>query len=96
MEIVNTSHCIVFISDFCSQREYVLLPLLDEISAEIFGPEYPRARDLEYRTQLVLVNTHPAVDFPEPLPPNVIPVGGLQIQEPKPLSKVACGSDDSR
>lgn len=63
-------------------------PLLDAYSVEIFGSNYPRARDLEKYTRLVLVSTHPAVDYPEPLPPNVISVGGLQIAEPKPLDKV--------
>jgi glucuronosyltransferase len=42
---------------------------------------------LEEDTMLMLVNTHPATDFPEPLPPNIIPVGGLQIKEPKPLAE---------
>lgn len=54
----------------------------------MFGPDYPRARDLEYKTQLAFVSTHPAVDFPEPLPPNIIPVGGIQIAPPKPLQDV--------
>lgn len=66
-----------------------MLPLIDDISKELFGPEYPRARDLEVYTQLALVSTHPAVDFPEPLPPNVIAVGGLQIADPQPLDAVS-------
>lgn len=71
-----------------SRREFQLLPLLDGISRDIFGYGCPKARDLEYYMQLVLVNTHPAIDYPEPLPPNVIPVGGLQIVDAKPLPKV--------
>jgi glucuronosyltransferase len=43
------------------------------------------AKEMDQDTVLMLVNSHPAVDFPEPLPPNVIMVGGLQIREPKPL-----------
>lgn len=43
---------------------------------------------LEQKSVLALVNFHPAVDFPEPTLPNVIPVGGLQIQPSKLLSKV--------
>lgn len=42
---------------------------------------------MEKRAVLALVNTHPAVNFPESLPPNVIEVGGLQITEPQPLPK---------
>lgn len=44
--------------------------------------------DFEQRTALMLINTDNAVDFPEPLQPNVVQVGGLQIAEPKPLRNV--------
>lgn len=73
---------------YSSYREYELLPFMDDASEKIFGPDYPRARDLEAYLQLVLISTHPAIDFAEPLPPNVIPVGGLQIKDPKPLPEV--------
>lgn len=59
------------------------------MAREIFvDKDYPYMGDLEYKTVIALVNTHPAIDFPEPLPPNIIPVGGLQIKEGKPLAKV--------
>lgn len=60
----------------------------DLIASKPFGPDCPPVSQLEQLTQLALVSTHPAVTFSEPLPPNVIPVGGLQIKEPKPLAKV--------
>lgn len=44
--------------------------------------------DFEQRSALMLINTDNAVDFPEPLQPNMIQVGGLQIAEPKPLKEV--------
>lgn len=47
------------------------MPFIDEMSAKIFGPDYPRASELESKTVLALVNSHPALDFPEVLPPNV-------------------------
>lgn len=56
---------------FCRQRNYYFMPFIDEMSAKIFGPDYPRASELESKTVLALVNSHPALDFPEVLPPNV-------------------------
>ncbi|KAJ6633292.1 UDP-glucosyltransferase 2 [Pseudolycoriella hygida] len=49
-------------------------------------PELPDVRTLLRKIILVLCNTHFSVEKLEPLPPNVIPVGGLQIQEPKALN----------
>lgn len=48
----------------------------------------PYLGDLEKSLTLAMINTNPAVDFPEPLPPNIIPVGGLQIEIPKSLPNV--------
>lgn len=51
--------------------------------------DYPTLIELERKTSLMLVNTDKAMDAPEPLPPNVIQVGGLQITEAKPLPDVS-------
>lgn len=59
------------------------------MARKVFGSDYPYMGDLEKKTLIALVNTHPSIDFPEPLSPNIIPVAGLQIKEPKPLPKVA-------
>ncbi|KAG4073664.1 hypothetical protein HA402_000888 [Bradysia odoriphaga] len=70
------------------QRNYYFMPFIDEMLTKNFGPDYPGGRELELKTVLALVNSHPSIDFPEPLPPNVIPVGGLQIRSPpRPLPK---------
>lgn len=55
------------------------------MARKLFGPDYPYLGDLEFKTSIVLVNSHPSIDFPEALPPNIIPVGGLQVKEPEPL-----------
>lgn len=47
--------------------------------------DLPSTFDLIQKASLTLLNIHPATDFPLPLPPNVIGVGGLQISDPKPL-----------
>ena len=49
----------------------------------IYGPDTPYADDLDKKASIMLVNSHPAVDYPETLPQNIIQVGGLQINDPK-------------
>lgn len=44
---------------------------------------------IERDTKLTLINSDVTIDYPQPLPPNVIPVGGLQIREPKVLPVVS-------
>lgn len=75
----------IFVSSY---RDYHQLPVQDQIAKDIFGADYPPVSELERLTQIALVSTHPSIIYAEPLPPNVIPVGGLQIKDPKPLPKV--------
>ena len=53
----------------------------------MYGSDLPYVGDLEKRMQIALVNSHPAIEFAESLPPNVIEIGGMQIAEPKPIEK---------
>lgn len=71
-----------------SHRKYELVPHQDEIVRKHIQWHFPYLADIEKKTVLAVINTHPAFDGPEPMPPNVIPVGGLQIQEPKKLPDV--------
>lgn len=66
-----------------------MVPFLDQLSKQMFGADCPNGRELEQRTQIALVSTHPIIDSAESLPPNVIAIGGLQIVEPKTLPQVA-------
>lgn len=50
--------------------------------------DFPSLIELEQKTALMLVNSDNAVDYPEPLQPNMIQIGGLQIVEPKALPEV--------
>lgn len=50
--------------------------------------DFPSLDELEKKTALMLVNSDNAVDYPEPLQPNMIQVGGLQIVDPKQLPEV--------
>lgn len=58
---------------------------MQRMATKIFGPDLPNLGELERKSVLGFVNSHPTVDIPEPLPPNVIAVGGLQVRPAKPL-----------
>uniref|UniRef100_A0A8D8D8F3 UDP-glucuronosyltransferase 2B15 n=1 Tax=Culex pipiens TaxID=7175 RepID=A0A8D8D8F3_CULPI len=67
-------------------RNWYIMPQLDRKVRSFFQyPDMPYLADLEQRTQLMLVNTNPALDALEPLPPNVIAIGGAHIKDPEPL-----------
>lgn len=68
-------------------RRYFMVPKINAMAQKRFNrTDLPYLGDLEKHTALMLVNTHPLIEVFEPLPPNIITVGGLHIKEPKPLN----------
>lgn len=64
-----------------------MVPRINEMAQRRFNrTDLPYLGDLEKNTALMLVNTHPLIEQFEPLPSNVITVGGLHIKEPKLLN----------
>lgn len=68
-------------------RRLVYFPKIDSIMRPYFDKNMPKLAELEKLTRLSIVNAHPIITYVEPVPPNVIEVGGLQIIDPKPLPK---------
>lgn len=66
-----------------------MFPKLEELTRQRFKFDFPPLKELATKTALILVNTNNAIDFPEPIEPNMIQVGGLQIVDPKPLPEVS-------
>ncbi|XP_026467800.1 UDP-glucuronosyltransferase 2C1-like [Ctenocephalides felis] len=66
------------------QRRMLIWWVRNEVR-EVFGDDELDVGALEKEVELVMVNSHPGMDVPEPVLPNVIQVGGLQIKEPKAL-----------
>lgn len=60
----------------------------NRIAKQFFGPDLPDLRDLVYETSLLLVNSHFSINQARPTVPNFIEVGGLHINDPKPLPPV--------
>lgn len=61
------------------------MPAIDKQMKKIFGAKSPSADYLDKLHFLMLVNSNPAIDYAESLPPNIIQIGGAQIQETKTL-----------
>lgn len=61
------------------------MPAINVQLRKQFGANSPSGEDLEKLHSIMLVNSNPAIDYAESLPPNIIQVGGLQIKEPKSL-----------
>ncbi|XP_065091164.1 UDP-glucosyltransferase 2-like [Ochlerotatus camptorhynchus] len=67
-------------------RHHTFLPSIEKMMRQYHKhANIPKPSDLEKQVFLLLVNHHFSVDFPESVPPNHIPVGGLQVIPPKAL-----------
>lgn len=64
------------------------LPLMDALARQHFGEDVPPLLDLARRINLNLVNVDFSLDFPRPLVPSMVAVGGMHIMSVKPLPEV--------
>ena len=64
----------------------VLQPLEERIRGDI--PETRALADLMRTASLLVINSHPATDWPRQLPPSVIPIGALHTRPAKSLTEV--------
>ncbi|KAH8398848.1 hypothetical protein KR222_008773 [Zaprionus bogoriensis] len=74
---------LIFALDTLYRRLY-FNPKLDEIMRPFF-PDMPHLTELAKLMKIALINTHPATDYVESLPPNIIEIGGMQGRPGKPL-----------
>lgn len=66
----------------------VQVPRMDRLARKYFGEDLPSVAEIGRNMSLVLVNTHDSVDYPRPLVPAMIPVGGMHTRPAKTLPKV--------
>jgi glucuronosyltransferase len=68
---------------------YTSAPRLEALREEYFKQTLPSFSDIERNFSIYLVNICVGLDDSRPLPPNVIPVGGMHVkQKTNPLPKV--------
>jgi glucuronosyltransferase len=61
---------------------------MDNIAQKYFGKFTPLPSEIEKNISLVMVNTHYSLDYPRPLVPAMITVGGLHITPGRELQNV--------
>ena len=60
----------------------------DGLVAEKFGDgAMPPALEIEKNASLIMINSNPAINYPKPLLPNAIEVGGMHCTKSQPLPK---------
>ena len=60
-------------------RKFHHLPIMDNIAQKYFGKSTPLPSEIEKNISLVMVNAHYSMDYPRPLVPAMITVGGIHI-----------------
>jgi glucuronosyltransferase len=75
-------------------RQLIHLPKQNAAMQKYFNltDNLPPVWELEHKTSLVLLNTHYSLDYPKPLIPNYVQVGGMHVKPPKKLPQVRLGS----
>jgi glucuronosyltransferase len=71
-------------------RQLIHLPRQNAVMQKHFNytKNFPPVWELEYKTSLVLVNTHYSLSYPKPLMPNYVQVGGMHVKPPTKLPQV--------
>ncbi|RZC34097.1 UDP-glucuronosyltransferase 1-7C-like [Asbolus verrucosus] len=58
------------------------------IAREYLGEDLPPLKDVIYNTSLFLINTHFSLNFPRPLVPAIVEVGGIHLHQPQKLPRI--------
>jgi hypothetical protein len=71
-------------------RQLIHLPKQNAAMQKYFNytDNLPPVWELEYKTSLVLLNSHFSLSYPKPLVPNYVQVGGMHVKPPKKLPQV--------
>jgi glucuronosyltransferase len=88
---------------FCNRTHNTIVSLLKHVGRQLihvpkqnaamqkyfnYTDSLPPVWELEYKTSLVLINSHHSFSYPKPLMPNYVQVGGMHVKPPKKLPQV--------
>lgn len=65
------------------------MEVMYKLAQERFGADIEEFDKIERKFQILLANYDATVDFAVPLPPNIIPVGGLHTKRSSKLPNVS-------
>lgn len=85
MDLMERIYNYIYLNADVLYRKFIATRAENKIAKRLFGEDTPDLEEFERNMTLLLSNTDPILDYPVPLPPNIIPVGGLQIKPGKPL-----------
>lgn len=63
--------------------EFYYYPKQEGMKSAFFGGALPHVKDLRKSASLMLVNNHFSLNYPRPLVPAFVEVGGMHVQPPK-------------
>jgi glucuronosyltransferase len=71
-------------------RQLIHVPKQNAVMQKHFNytDNLPPVWELEYKTSLVLLNSHHSLSSPKPFMPNYVQVGGMHVKPPKKLPQV--------
>lgn len=70
-------------------RYFYMIPYIERLACEKFGDDMDSMEVLEDHISLLLCNLDPVYHYSQPLPPNVIPVGGMHVKPARKLPQVS-------
>lgn len=65
---------------------FVILPNLEKVYREYLGDDAPGIPEIEAQSKLILMNSHYSMNFPRPLLPAVVEVGGIHCRRPRSIT----------
>lgn len=67
----------------------IMIPKQDTLMRKYFGNDLPSIDEIIRNVSLVFINHHFSLAYPRPYVSNMIEIGGIHVDPPKPLPKAS-------